>query len=202
MINSLFTKLKELRLRSQLRKHYGPDEAFLRSSREQFLNSIEPRGGLARTSINNHAAYWRYALITLLILISTTVGLTTFADQANVPANHPLYQLKRLSEQIRLDLSTPQKQIVLHQEFADRRLKEIKEVKAGVAKNTSLENKLTKDFQHEAESTIDQAEHQNIKQDKQKALCQHILDSVDDTVKSNHLAHIHDRCRSILDKKN
>ena len=199
-MNPIKEKFLEFRLRRNLRRHFDPDQKFLQSAKDRFLNQVSQRGPiLNRTPLHHHVIRWRYALIIILIAISTTGGVMTYADANNVPTTHPLYPLKRWSEQIRMDLSTPQQQVTLHKDLAERRLHELEEVKlASTSQGPAIENNLANDFQHEADKTIDQAEKLNFHQEQRKALCQAITKVADDEVKGGRLDHFHAHCKSLL----
>ncbi len=201
MINAIRRQLQERKLRNQLRRYYAPDGGFLKSAKNRFTQEIRTELKPARIPIHHHVVKWRYALVAGLIAVSMTGGVMTYADANNVPASHPLYNFKRFSEQVRLGLATPQQQVALHQSFAQRRLHEIEEMKAehpGIDEdNDETVGHLSDDFQNEANDTIDQAEKLNFMQDQRQALCQKILDTVDDTVHSRHLDHLRSHCQAV-----
>ncbi|HZZ99234.1 MAG TPA: DUF5667 domain-containing protein [Candidatus Paceibacterota bacterium] len=196
MNNPIKEKLKERKIRRLLRRHFDPSDEFLRSSRSDFLDAVQKEFEVARVPIHHHVIRWRYALMAVLIATMSTAGVMTYADVANVPPTHPLYQFKRVSEQIRLDFSTPQKQVQLHQDFAARRVQEIQELRQASESMETIQG-LTDDFQHEAERTIDQAQKLNFQKSKRKIICQTILNSVDHAIKADKLVKIQVRCQSL-----
>lgn len=199
MNNRITEQFNDWNLRRKFRQDFGPNRSEIQKARSRFLSQI-PAG---RTPIHHHVAKWRYALVSVLIAILLTGGMATYADQANVAPTHPLYQFKLLSEQVRLDLSTPQQKIVLHQEFADRRLHEIEEVKAAsTSGGPVLEQKLGDEFQNEADNTINTAVQVNMRVGDRQALCQHLLDATDRIVENKHIEHIRTHCQTFLQNPN
>lgn len=127
MINFIKEQLVISRLKKTLQNYARPDRTFLKSARAKFVTLAQQRAGVSTKE--KHPLLWKYATVSLVVMFSMTGGMAVFADAGNVPATHPLYGFKRLSEQVRLDLSSPAQQVELHRLFAQRRLKEASEIK-------------------------------------------------------------------------
>lgn len=190
-------QLSDWNLRRKLRRHFGPSQKAESQTRERFLSMITP----TRTPIHHHIIKWRYALVTVLIALSLMGGFATYADQFNVAPTHPLYQFKRLSERIRLGLSTPQEQVILHQEFAGRRIHEIEEIKAAsMSKGPEIEQGLEDDFQKEAETSMDQAQRLNLRPEQRRKLCQGLLNALEHKLQNPRpMEPVRQYCRSALE---
>jgi len=128
MISLIKEQLAIRRLKKNLHVHVRPDRAFLKSARTRFITLAQQQAGVRVGAIGYFRSF-KYATVAIAVVFALTSGMAVFADANNVPANHPLYGFKRLSEQVRLDLSSPVQQVELHKTFAQRRLKEISELK-------------------------------------------------------------------------
>ena len=189
-------QLEERKIRNLLRRHYDPAKPFMELLRSDFKRSVELEIKPARTPLHHHVIRWRYALIAALIGVSSMAGMMTYADATNVPPTHPLYQFKRMSEQIRLDFSTPQQQVQLRQAFAERRAHEIKELQEA-SESMEMIPSLINDFQQETDQTIEQAQRLNFKKDQRKVICESILSSVDHALNPQRLLQIQTHCQAL-----
>lgn len=240
-MNTLRHNWKLVLLRIRIKRALKPDQVFLDSAREKFLLSLVERYGIQmETTSLSSSMRWRYAVIITLIVCSMG-GLGVFADTTNVAPDHPLYEFKRISEQVRLHLSTPDHQVALHQVFATRRLEEIKAIEkvavptvvaasvqpvatvtpvvlsaaktakvadqsvtssslpvlASVSTRPILE-KLDSDFRNEIMQGIEQDEKIDTRGERRKALCQILLQAVQQNlIKSHKSERIEARCATV-----
>ena len=186
-----------------LRAYTRPDRAFLRSARVRFVALAQQRAGV--TARAKHPRAWKYATIAIVAVLASTSGAAVFADATNVPATHPLYGFKRMSEQVRMGLSTPAQQVELHKIFAQRRLEEASEIEADhddhpIAPQSQLQvNGLDKDFQNETEVGLDKAQDPQVRAQARLQFCNDILTTIAHLPPANQLpvavvSHIKTRC--------
>ncbi len=209
MINFIKKQLALRRVRRILKSNTQPDENFLRSTRESFIalaRSLAPQRDMVR-HFSPHL-FRRAVTVMAIVLIFMTTGMAVFAENNDVSATHLLYPLKRFSEQIRLNVSSPVKQVELHEEYAHRRLKEISaldtkkpqnaaalklesrqiSVLSPVASASFLKEKMTNqarikelrsDFEKEAVKTVEQAKEIPLSKEKRIELCEDLLTQAD-----------------------
>ena len=137
MINFIKEQLAIRKLKRNLREYNRPDRVFLKSARLRFITMAQQN-----SSVNfraRHLPSFRYATIALMGVLAMTSGMAVFADVNDVPVTHSLYQFKRLSENVRLEVSSPEKKVALHQVIIQRRVKELKELnKPDISQATKL----------------------------------------------------------------
>lgn len=194
MIKYIKQQLALRRLREQLRARYWINPEFLKSAKESFVAMAGLRAQRAGVRVARWSHAWRYATVAVVAVLSMTTGLAVFAQKNDVPPDHPLYQLKRLGEHVRLAVSSPAQQVELRQEYVSRRLKEIillKAEEAGAQLDISVSPEATltphqtrlqelgDDLQKEAESAIDQSEDIGNRKEKHAQVCGQILEAVD-----------------------
>ena len=126
MINFIKEQLAIRKLKRNLREYTRPNQAFLKSARLRFITMAQQN-----SSVNvrvRHSYSFRYASVMVMVILAMTSGMAVFADVNDVPVTHSLYQFKRLSENVRLEVSSPDKKIALHQVIIQRRVKELQEL--------------------------------------------------------------------------
>lgn len=203
MINFIKEQLLISKLKKSLREYTRPDRAFLKSTRTRFVALAGQRAGV--TVRTKHPLLWKYATIAIVAALSMTSGMAVFADANNVSATHPLYNLKRMSEQVRIGLSSPPQQVELHKMFAQRRLEEVSELKNEQDDRPippGFQNRidrLNKDFQDETDNGLDQTKNPQVKKEARQQFCQDILNTIQNRPQSNGLPskmvdHIKIRC--------
>lgn len=105
----------------------------------------------------------RYAGGVVASLMFATSGVAAYADQNNVGPESALYPFKKLSENVRLTLSSDENKVVLYEKFAERRVKEIEKIKiSAVGKSDrekeeaeKIKDKLKEDFRDKIEKMED-----------------------------------------------
>src|SRR3989344_3046721 len=193
MFNFIKEQLAIWRFKKSLRAYTRPDRAFLKSTRTRFITLTQQRAGVCIRA--KHPRSWKYATVAIVAVLSMTSGMAVFADANNVPVKHPLYNLKRVSEQVRLNLSSPVQQVELHRVFAHRRLEEVTELEletdinnrpippqSKIRVNNKIQiDKLSKDFENEIRPEF----------------CKYILDTIKnrpDKVKNRMIDRVKIRC--------
>lgn len=194
MINFIKEQLAIRKLKRGLREYTQPDRAFLKSAKLRFVTMAQQKSGVSVQA--RHSRSWKYATVAIMVILSMTSGVVVFADAKNVPVTHPLYNFKRVSEQIRMGLSSPTQQVKLHQVFAHRRLEEVVELEESSLDINEKDNqdnnvdkpisekskiridKLNKDFEDETETGLNKAQDPKIKEEVRQKFCQDILDTI------------------------
>ncbi|GEM_PF-4825655 len=144
MINFIKEQLAIRRLKKELRQYAQPDRVFLKSARLRFITLAKQKSGVSAGV--GHYRSWKYATVAIVVVLSITGGVAGLADANNISATNPLYNFKRVSEQVRMGLSSPTKQVKLHKVFANRRLEEVVEL--------TKENQLKKENAEDVVPTI------------------------------------------------
>jgi hypothetical protein len=217
MISFIKEQLTVWRIKKNLRAYTQPDRAFLKSARARFVTLAQQQFRV-RVSATGYRHSLKYATVTIAIVFAMTSGMAVFADVNNVPATHPLYNFKRVSEQVRVGLSSPVQQVRLHKTFAQRRLQEASELKnnqpkinpeinqrtnQGSSPNTPKTqdriDRLNKDFQNETDHGLDLAKDSRVQTGARVQFCQDILNTIKNNSESNRLPtqmvdHIKSRC--------
>ncbi|MBP9822074.1 MAG: hypothetical protein KBC81_01340 [Candidatus Pacebacteria bacterium] len=134
-MNFIKEQLAIWKLKRSLRSYVQPDKTFLNSTKEKFVLMSQQRNS---ASVIKHYHLMKYATVFAVVALSMVTGLSVFADVSDVSVAHPLYDFKRVSEQVRLKASSPVKQVELHRVFATRRLQEVVELE-----NENLQHKNT-----------------------------------------------------------
>lgn len=189
MINFIKEQLMISKLKKNLREYTRPNRAFLKSARTRFTTLAQQRAGV--TTRAKHPWSWKYATVAIVAILSMTSGMAVFADANNVPATHPLYNLKRMSEQVRIGLSSPPQQVELHRIFAHRRLEEVAELETEnndhptPIQSQKRIDKLNNDFENETEAGLNKAQEPQIKKEVRQQFCQDILDAMRKRPRSN-----------------
>ncbi|OGM97940.1 MAG: hypothetical protein A2735_00910 [Candidatus Yanofskybacteria bacterium RIFCSPHIGHO2_01_FULL_41_21] len=214
MINFIKEQLVIRRLKKYFREYTQPDRAFLKSAKLRFVTIAEQKSDISIQA--KHPRLWKYATVAIVAIFSMTSGMIVFADVNNVSATNPFYNFKRISEQIRIGLSSSTKQIELHQIFAHRRLEEVvkleennleinkKDNQNNIDKPISSESKiridkLNKDFEDETEAGLDDVQDPKIKKEVRQKFCQDILDTIKKQP-DNRRDHVADRVKIKCDE--
>lgn len=122
----------EKKIKNLLVKLFSPDEKFLKETRFLFLELADKNSGVksAAITIEAYRKAARYVFASIIALIFLGSGLVAYADKQDVTVKSPLYGLKRFGESVKLSLAPAAKEkIKLNVEFAQRRAKEIQQLK-------------------------------------------------------------------------
>jgi hypothetical protein len=135
MSNFITRKIKEYRCKKSLKCYCDPSDDFLCETKKLFLSKLgngETREEF-RVSIFSWQRVFKYSFAGLLGLVFLSGGAAVYADKTNVDSGHPLYELKRVVEAVRVELAPAEELPVLHTELAQRRLDEIKKIESEVS---------------------------------------------------------------------
>jgi hypothetical protein len=163
------------------------DAAILKSKQlflEYFSAAFPVTEGLERRMTFRRRALI-YGFSSFSLLLATSGGAIVFADQKNVSATHPLYGLKRTSENIRLALSSAQKRTELESAFAERRLDEIQKIQTDSvnenAARATLIKKLDADFENHIDAALERIDDSpaSTAQAAKNASCQNITQAIE-----------------------
>ena len=133
MIQKIKDKIEEKRLKSQVQRLFNPDQSELHDIQRVFLNTLKNERPIMYPKFYGHSLVFKYSIVTMVVVLCASSGLVALANKADVSASNPLYNLKRVGEKVQLAVSTEEKQVVLHEKFAQRRLNEIKQVQMAAA---------------------------------------------------------------------
>src|SRR4030042_4219761 len=129
MIKFIKDQIKCFQCRVALRKQTRPSDKFLNQCRQLFLDKICPAPIENVRMAKSFCLIYRYGLFSFFGCMFILSGMVVFADMTNVGYGHPLYSFKRFGESVRIKLVPQAGQPSLHQEFAERRLEEMKAIK-------------------------------------------------------------------------
>ena len=99
-------------------------------AKARFLSLLGPEPARSRSFAGRFELRPRLAIATLILFFSVSGGAAALADVSDVGPEHPLYPLKRVSEEVRVFLATARSQPELHKALAERRLKELQRVQS------------------------------------------------------------------------
>jgi len=179
-------------------RHYcDPSEDFLNACKDSFVNKICQKIPAAEAKkLSVAVPVLKYGLGTLFSLVFIGSGAAVFADKTNVEYSHPLYSLKRVVEAVRIELAPVEQLAVLHTEFAQRRLDEVKKIEAAdilvattteavinadIKKHQETVTKLRNQMREEVSSVISGIEEKRV----QKTSVQKLCDSVSNIMKED-----------------
>src|SRR5581483_473931 len=115
------------KLSPQEKKSFLPRKAFLEYGKERFLSSFDAMlgrrapGGSRRTI----PAFVFKLIVAVIAVFGLTFGASIYANAKNVPADSPLYPLKRLAETVQLAFAKTKAKPALQAKFAARRTVEL-----------------------------------------------------------------------------
>ena len=108
--------------------NFSPSKEFKEKTKTRFLavfDAHNPALAAARPRTSEFVLALRAFAIVLACVAVVFGGAATYADTKNVPADNPLYPLKRLSESVQLALTAPVAKPELEATFAEQRASEI-----------------------------------------------------------------------------
>lgn len=110
--------------------NFSPTKEFKEKAKARFLAAFDarypaPPPVFARPRAPEFILAMRALVIVLAIAAVVIGGASVYADTANVPADNPLYPLKRLDESVQLTLTVPAAKPQLEATLAARRANEI-----------------------------------------------------------------------------
>lgn len=117
--------IKNKKILRDYKKFLEPRGEFVRDTERVFLAAFRekfPKPNQVHSPIFSHALR---GLATSVAVLALAVITSTYADHKDVGVDSALYPLKRISESMRLLLTSESKKTILHSEFAERRLNEI-----------------------------------------------------------------------------
>lgn len=150
---------KNKKLPRAAQKGLLPREEFMTKGKDRFL-AVFDASPLARNAraAGVHArpayvtAFFKIGIgVTAVLFVG--VGLSAYADTANVAATNPLYPLKRISENVRLALAPAALKPQLEATFAVRRANEVVALQAS-APSSTLIPALTDDMQQDISASL------------------------------------------------
>lgn len=138
-----------------MKLNFSPSKEFLRNAKGRFLASFDARYPVPRPATLVLAMKALSAVLGVVVL--TLGGASVYADTQNVPADSPLYPLKRLNESVQLALTKSQTKPNVAAALAVRRADEIDEL-TDRHPTSSLLPKLADDLNVAINTSIDSLE--------------------------------------------
>lgn len=179
MIKFLKQKFETIRYRRILKYYFEPRKDFLKESKILFIQKLKNEGIVTKKEFIRIPLYtrvFRYSLASILLILMLGGGSIIFAEKQNVNPDHPLYEFKKLGESIQIKLAAEEEKPLLHKEFAERRLEEIKQLKVELQETQQKEvqdnengkealnrrqtiiNNLEEDFEGEVDAILEKVE--------------------------------------------
>ncbi|HEY5221151.1 MAG TPA: DUF5667 domain-containing protein [Candidatus Paceibacterota bacterium] len=152
-----FFTSKSKKLPAAAQKGLLPRKEFMTQGKERFLAAFDA----SALGANAHSAYARPSYVTTffkigigaLAALCIAVGLSAYADTANVSATSPLYSLKRIGENVQLAFASPVQKSQLQATFAVRRANEIAALQTS-APSSTLIPQLTSDLDQDIDTSL------------------------------------------------
>jgi hypothetical protein len=162
-----------------VRKLITPSPEFSEKAKGRFLAAFDVRYPTAHLAAypTRFVFALRVAAGTLAAAIIMFGGVSAYADTKNVPADSPLYSLKRLSESVRLVVAPPAAKVQLQAGFAERRVAEINDL-GGRKPTSTIIADLVDDADDAVNASIAGADKANIQDGQLSALCGSIFSTV------------------------
>jgi|GEM_PF-5710770 len=134
-------KLSKNKISPRLTKAITPDSEFVERTKARFLSEFDARHGVPVSSFGFRfrAPAWTAAAF-VIVIAGTAFGASAYADSKNVPADSPLYGLKRMRENVVLAFASPAEKVDLQAEFTARRADEIVDLESRKPSSTIIEN--------------------------------------------------------------
>jgi hypothetical protein len=145
---------KNKKLPSAAQKGLLPRKEFMTQGKERFLAAFDASefAHNARARRGYVAAFFKIG-VGVMAVLAIGVGLSAYADTANVAATNPLYPLKRLGENVQLALAPATEKPQLQATFAVRRANEIAALQAS-APSSTLIPQLTNDMEQDIDASL------------------------------------------------
>jgi hypothetical protein len=134
----------------------SPRKEFTEKTKSRFLATFDAHYGTRpqeRRSSSQGIGAWAKGFATLLSLAAIMVGVSAYADTANVAADSPLYPFKRLTENVQLALTPMSSQGQFEATLATRRAHEIDDLSVRMPSSTLI-GRLSLDFQTDVSSSL------------------------------------------------
>ncbi|HZQ45922.1 MAG TPA: DUF5667 domain-containing protein [Verrucomicrobiae bacterium] len=173
----MFNFFKRNKAPRELKQLLTPPEEFTTKTKHAFLAVFDAtrRRGVAAGAVA--ARPWSTAVRVLLAggaLVAVLMGVSAYADTANVPADSPLYPLKRLSENVRVALAAPEGKAELQVSLASRRAAEIEDISARKPTSTLIAH-LDQDLNTDVDDSLVAAQDTRLGDGNLDTLCGRIL---------------------------
>jgi hypothetical protein len=131
-----------------------PRKQFMDDAKNRFLAAFDAQYGVRSAPRAMHRmAGWAKGLIVAGAFAAVMVSVSAYADNANVPADSPLYPLKRLSEDVQLALTPASGQAQFEVTLATRRANEIQDLSVRKPSSTLIAG-LSVDFENAVSSSL------------------------------------------------
>ena len=129
---------------SRLKRAIAPDREFAKRAKARFLAAFDARHGTNVRPAWFASPAW-IAGVFLFLLAGGTFAASVYAEAKNVPADSPLYGLKRMNERMVLAFAAPAAKLDLQGAFTARRADEITDLESRKPSSTMIDG-LSKDL--------------------------------------------------------
>ncbi len=136
-----------------IKKMYQPRKEFKEQTKTLFLAAVREKLGSHASEPTFAFRYFIRGAASGIAFMLVLAAAATYADQKNVGPGNLLYPLKRSQESIKVVFTKEEKKPALHLELANRRLKEIEEVRSQNPQSSKVAE-LTQDFKQEVEHSL------------------------------------------------
>ena len=150
-----FFTSKTKKLPREAKKILLPREEFIAQGKERFLAAFDASAFAANTRVRHSPRVEMFFKIGIgaMAALCIAVGLSAYADTANVPVTSPLYPLKRISENVQLTLTPMSRRPQLQATFAVRRANEIAALQTSQPSSTLIPE-LTSNLDQDIQSSL------------------------------------------------
>ncbi len=178
------------------RRLLDPSGEFRKSTKAAYLAVFERAYPVAPRGITAMAK----ALAGAGAIAAILVGVSVYADTANVGVSSPLYSLKRLGENVQLAIAPAQEKIQLQASFANRRAQEIVDLQKKNPANTAIPG-LARQLNNDVRDSIAGAAGANLGDGNLSRFCANIVSALADSPYRVRgvSGFLHSRCAAQLD---
>lgn len=156
-----FFTSKNKKLPDAAQKGLLPRKEFITQGKQRFLAAFDAselaRNARAAAARPIYSSTFFKIGVGVLALLCIGVGLSAYADTANVSATNPLYPLKRIGESVQLALAPASEKPQLQATFAVRRANEIAALQVS-APSSTLIPRLTSELDQDINTSLGVAE--------------------------------------------
>jgi len=166
-------------LTGRWRSYFSPRREFLKSGKEKFLAAFDAQFGIRVSGLGfrNVRSFAFKILVAMVAIFGLAFGASVYADSRNVPADSPIYPLKRLAESVQLAFAATKAKPVLQAKFATRRKNEITDLEQRKPSSTMLAS-LTKDLGATIDDSVRNAKKARLQDGALEDFCGNIIATI------------------------
>jgi len=158
-----------------LQKLFSPSREFSERAKERFLVAFDARYPSVVLARAPWFVFAMKASVGVIAVVAVLLGsASVYADTKNVPADNPLYPLKRFNETVQLAVAPAGNQAQLHAAFAARRVAELGDLEERKPASDAI-TQLKTDADESVNASITEAENNDIHDGALSDLCGRLL---------------------------